>query len=185
MTIRLRHIGLAGVLVIAAGLALFGDKSPRSGIAEPADRPALPARAASGIPPSPATPKTAQNKMVTEPLIPALLPRDTLIGGTHNIDYALFTSQTWVPPPPPPSKPVPAPPPPPPKAPPLPFTFFGKQMVGGVQEVFIANGNEVYVVREKTVIDDKYRVDSIKPSMLTLTYLPLNQVQTLVIGGSD
>ena len=176
------HLVLASVLAIAAWLALFGDKTPRSGISEPAARPALPKRAVSELPSAPPTTDKTKIKMVTEPAIPALLSRDNLIGSDHDKDNALFTSQTWVPPPP---KPLPPPPPPPPKAQPMPFAYMGKQTVGTIQEIFITNGNEVYIVREKTVIDDKYRVDSIKPSAVTFTYLPLNQVQTLPIGGSD
>jgi hypothetical protein len=41
------------------------------------------------------------------------------------------------------------------------------------------------VVRDKTVIDGTYRVDTIAPPVLTLTYLPLNQVQQLNIGVFD
>jgi hypothetical protein len=40
-------------------------------------------------------------------------------------------------------------------------------------------------VRDKTVIDGTYRVDAIAPPNLTLTYLPLNQVQQLNIGVFD
>ena len=180
-----RHLGLASALAIAAWLALYGDKSPRSTISEPAERTAAPARLASEKTSSTTTPKDAQGKMLIEPAIPLLQKREGLIGGDHDKSNTLFTSQTWVPPPPPPPKPVPPPPPPPPKAPPLPFTFFGKQMAGGIQEVFIARGDEIYVVREKAVIEDKYRVESITPALITFTYLPLNQVQTLPIGGSD
>jgi hypothetical protein len=32
------------------------------------------------------------------------------------------------------------------------------------------------------VVDDSYRVESIRPPLMTLTYLPLGQVQQLNIG---
>jgi hypothetical protein len=40
-------------------------------------------------------------------------------------------------------------------------------------------------VHENDVIDGIYRVDAIAPPTLTLTYLPLNQVQQLNIGVFD
>lgn len=95
---------------------------------------------------------------------------------------SLFGSQTWTPPPPPPSKPLP---PPPPTAPPLPFTVLGKKIEDGVWEVYLARDEATYIVREHTVIEGTYRVDSIKPPTLLLTYLPLNQSQTLTIRGID
>jgi len=36
-----------------------------------------------------------------------------------------------------------------------------------------------------TVIDGMYRIDTIAPPTLTVTYLPLNQVQQLNIGVMD
>ncbi|WP_413345644.1 hypothetical protein [Massilia sp. CT11-108] len=74
----------------------------------------------------------------------------------------------------------------PPTAPPLPFTFIGKSVGDGAWEVYLARGDRTYVVREKgAVIDGTYRVESIAPPVLTLTYLPLNQVQQLNIGVFD
>lgn len=179
---KLRHFGLLFGLTAAAGLALFGDKTPHSAIAEPTVRSGPPATTpATNTSSLPSTNKAA-DKLITDPTIPALLPREKLIGNAQVADGGLFSSQTWAPPPP---KPPPPPPPPPPKAPPLPFSFLGKQMVGNVIEVFIANGNEVYVVREQALVEEKYRVDKIKPPLLTFTYLPLNQVQTLAIGEFD
>jgi len=94
---------------------------------------------------------------------------------------SLFNSQTWTPPPPPP-KPLP---PPPPTAPPLPFTYLGKKIEDGVWEVYLARDEATYIVREQNVIEGIYRVDAIKPPTLSLTYLPLNQAQTLNIRGID
>lgn len=95
---------------------------------------------------------------------------------------ALFDSQTWTPPPPPPPKPTP---PPPPVAPPLAFTVIGKKLEEGKWEVFLARGEQIFIAKEKAVLDNNYRVESIKPPTLTVTYLPLNQTQTLTIGGPD
>jgi len=120
------------------------------------------------------------------------MPRDALIGesgtlfGQGQNGAGPFAHQDWTPPPPPPQPAPPPPPPPPPTAPPLPFTFIGKSVSDGVWEVYLARGARTYVVREKgAVIDGTYRVDAITPPVLTLTYLPLNQVQQLNIGVFD
>ena len=70
-------------------------------------------------------------------------------------------------------------------APPLPFTLVGKANENGVWEVYLARAGKTYIVKSKTVIDGTYRVDAIAPPLLTLTYLPLNQVQQLNIGAFD
>jgi hypothetical protein len=90
-----------------------------------------------------------------------------------------FARQDWTPPPPPPA---PAPPPPPPAAPPLPFTYIGKSVGDGAWEVYLARGDRTYLVREQTVIDGTWRVESIAPPVMTLAYLPLNQLVQLNIG---
>lgn len=194
--LRPRHAILGLALVGAGLLAAFGDRSPAGGIAEPAERPAaraVPARTpapatAQAVVAPPASAKTADSGPA-QPVL-ALVPRDVLIGDG---DAAFgqggagpFAHQDWTPPPPPPPPPQPAPPPPPPTAPPLPFTFIGKSVGNGAWEVYLARGDRTYVVREKgAVIDGTYRVESIAPPVLTLTYLPLNQTQQLNIGVFD
>lgn len=184
-----RHIGMAAALVLAAGLVIFGDNTPETEVAEPverAPRPAVEAAANTGV-------ETAQGSKSdadkTDTAILPLVPREILIGGSEERfgagENAVFGRQDWTPPPPPPPPPAPAPPPPPPSAPPLPFTFIGKSLQDGVWEVYLARGDRAYLVREKAVIDGTYRVDSIKPPVLTLTYLPLEQVQQLNIGVFD
>jgi len=199
-------LGLA--LASAALLAAFGDKTPAGGIAEPAERttaqaapvrtpapaparPSAPAAAAATDASAARTDKTGHAEGASQVVL-ALVPRDVLIGdgetafGQGQKDAGPFAHQDWTPPPPPPPPPQPAPPPPPPTAPPLPFTFIGKSVADGAWEVYLARGDRTYVVREKGfVIDGTYRVDGIAPPVLTLTYLPLNQVQQLNIGVFD
>ncbi|QJD98760.1 hypothetical protein HH212_00805 [Massilia forsythiae] len=117
----------------------------------------------------------------------ALVPREILIGDSEGRfgqaqNGAPFGSRNWTPPPPPAPPSAPPPPPPPPTAPPLPFTFIGKSVGEGVIEVYLARGDRTFTARADTVIDGTYRVDAIAPPVLTLTYLPLNQVQQLNIG---
>jgi hypothetical protein len=172
----MRHLLMAGGLAGAGWLAFFGDRTPDASIAEPVTRPAPAASRAA-----------ASDQARPEPAILALRPRDTLIGGADNTTRkdGLFANHSWTPPPPPsplPPKPVP---PPPPNAPPLPFTYLGKKVEDRQWEVFLARGEQTYIVRDQTVIDGAYRVESIRPPILSITYLPLNQVQTLTIGGTE
>jgi hypothetical protein len=194
--VKPRHAILVLALVGAGLLAAFGDRTPAGGIAEPAgraaERPAaraVPARVPAPAAATPVVSATTAAAASAQPVL-ALLPRDVLIGDG---DAAFgqggtgpFAHQDWTPPPPPPPPPQPAPPPPPPTAPSLPFTFIGKSVGNGTWEVYLARGDRTYVVREKgAVIDGTYRVESIAPPVLTLTYLPLNQIQQLNIGVFD
>ena len=192
--IQPRHAILALALVGAALLAAFGDRAPQGDIAEPVERPVAKAalvRTAAPVP-VPVVPAAKAGDAPAGQQILALVPRDTLIGdgdaafGQGQNGAGPFGRHDWTPPPPPPPPPQPAPPPPPPTAPPLPFTFIGKSVGDGAWEVYLARGDRTYVVREKgAVIDGTYRVESIAPPVLTLTYLPLNQVQQLNIGVFD
>lgn len=192
--IKPRHAILALALVGAALLAAFGDPSPQGDIAEPAERPVAKAALVRTAAPAPVSvvPAARAGDAPAGQQILALVPRDTLIGdgdaafGQGQNGAGPFGRQDWTPPPPPPPPPQPAPPPPPPTAPPLPFTFIGKSVGDGAWEVYLARGDRTYVVRDKgAVIDGTYRVESIAPPVLTLTYLPLNQVQQLNIGVFD
>lgn len=195
---RARHILLTLGLAVAAWLALFGDKTPAPDIAEPVARKntsvgtspsagnsqTISASAASAY--SSASNNRAAKKAGVTPVILTLIDRDALIGSTRSEKQAdqLFTSQSWTPPPPPPPKVVELPPPAP-VAPPLPFSFLGKKIEDGKWEVYLTRNDQTFIVRAQTVIENTYRIDAITPPILTLTYLPLNQIQTLTIGGTD
>lgn len=99
------------------------------------------------------------------------------------------------PPPPPPPKPMAAadlPPPPPPTAPRFPHAWVGRfnddalPAAAGVasaplpvNRAVISGPETTWVVRAGDVIEGQWRVDSIQERRMTLTYLPLNQQQTL------
>jgi hypothetical protein len=102
--------------------------------------------------------------------------------GSFKSKDGVFGGQNWNPPPPPPPAELNPPPPPPPTAPPLPFQFLGKAAADGQWEVYLGRGEQTFVVRKGTQIDGSYRVDNIAPPTLTITYLPMNQVQQLNIG---
>ena len=176
----MRHLVLTGSLFAATALVYFGDNTGDTGVAEAAER--RPPKALAIVP------EAVRASDGVAPSIMALVPRATLIGNNDEAmgSSALFGRQDWTPPPaPPPERREPEPPPPPPMAPPLPFLFLGKAAEKGEWEVFLARGEKIYVVRKQDVIDGTYRVDAIVPPHLTLTYLPLNQVQQLNIGVLD
>jgi hypothetical protein len=166
-----RHVAMGAALVLAAGLLAFGDRSPEGEVAEAVERPqAAPLRSA----------RAAAPPVKPMPVIARLVPRAALIGeGDGAGADALFGRQDWNPPPPPPPKPAP---PPPPSAPPLPFTVIGKSLEDGKWQVFLASGDRTHLATEGAVLDGAWRVERIAPPIMTLTYLPLNQVQQLNIG---
>lgn len=190
----LSTIGLA----IATWLAVFGNKASTADIAQPVVRPPSESAghslssaqhpSASSPNRTPATGK-ARNDIVILALISREAPKSNPATGAapqkgqasaaKQATGDLFAYHDWTPPPPPPS------PAPPPTAPPLPFTYLGKKIQDGVWEAYLARGEHTYIAREQTVIDNAYRVDSIRPPTLSLTYLPLNQAQTIFIGGTD
>lgn len=178
-----RHIAMGVALVAAAGLVVFGDNTPEDVVAEPVERAQAPSAAAAPL----AGAGKDKDKSVA---ILRMVDREALIGdsedrfngGEHGGESGVFARQDWTPPPPPPA---PAPPPPPPSAPPLPYTFIGKSLQDGTWEIYLARGDRTHLVRENMTIDGMYRVDAIRPPVLTLTYLPLNQVQQLNIGVFD
>lgn len=190
----MRHIAMLLALAIAAWLALFGDKTPNGGVSaavekstsakqsatqrdsatiEPSDvRGEAPSHSSSG----------SGHKPKADITILALRNRAELIGGASSGNgTSLFGAQSWTPPP----LPVKALPPPAPTAPALPFTYLGKKREDTTWEVYLARGDTTLIVHDKSVIEGTYRVESIKPPSLTLTYLPLNQSQTLQIGDAD
>ena len=161
-----RHLLLGAVLLLAAALVYFDGGAP-SGVAE-----AVPRRP----PPRTASAPVAPVAPVQGALL-ALAPRAELFGA-QGAD-ALFGSRDFTPPPAPPPAAKPAAP----VAPPVPFSYLGKMLGEGRWEVYLARAGQSYVVREGAAIDNTYRVERIAPPVLTLTYLPLNQVQQLNIGS--
>src|SRR5450830_1823966 len=166
-----RHLALGASLLVAAGFALFGDKSPSGGVVEAAPRNTSVKPVA-----SPAAPLISALKADAKPapVILALIPREQLVDGGTAAAGSVFNAQNWTPPPPPPPKPAP-----------LPFTFIGKAQEKGVWEVFMTRGAETLIVRPQMVVDGAYRIDSIAPPTMTMTYLPLKQVQQMNIGVPD
>lgn len=190
---------IAGVLV-GIWLAFFSDKTPDSDVAQaivrptPSTRPIAvnnldaPLHVASMT--QTTTGNTTAHSVAMMPIL-ALVPRSKLISIGHvdlngkkvGATATIFGAQSWVPPPPVVVKPLHPPPPPPPVAPPLKLVFIGKKFEEGVWEVYLALGDITYVVRKNSVIEHVYRVDTITPNLVMLTYLPYNLPQRLNIKG--
>jgi len=86
----------------------------------------------------------------------------------------LFESKSWYVPPAPAYIP-----PPQPTAPPLQLIFIGRMVDAGEVTLFLSKNDRHYVVKEKDILDDTYRIDKIGDSDAVLTYLPTDTQQTL------
>ena len=74
-------------------------------------------------------------------------------------------------------------PPPAPSAPPLPFTYLGRMVDGGVTTVFLASPQGNLVAKAGDVIQNQYRLEQVTDTSLTLIYLPLNAQQQMSLGA--
>ncbi len=102
-------------------------------------------------------------------------------GKSH--DGGLFQPKSWYVAPPPP-KVVAAPvAPPAPVAPGMPFTFIGRMIDGKEEVLFLYKNGRQYTVRQGDTVDGTYRVDSIGETQAKLTYLPMNEQQTLAFNS--
>ena len=94
-----------------------------------------------------------------------------------------FEPRSWIVPPPKIKQaPLPSPAP---QAPPLPYTYIGKMMEDGKIVVFLTRQELNYTVRSGDQLDNVYQVDDIRPTVMLLTYLPLNLQQSLPIGDAN
>ena len=180
------HLVMGISLLVSAWLALSGDKAPQEGVAT------VPSRMQGESRPKQAgDPRARQgsgDQLHTGIL--ALKPRAELIGDEAiTAKGDLFGRQTWVAPIVSSSfKPLPLPttstmPAVPAAVPSL--TYVGKKQEDGIWEVYLSQQDQLFIVKEKTVIDGKYRVESIAPPQLILTYLPSSQKQTVMIGAIE
>jgi hypothetical protein len=174
MTLSRSHLLLLGAAVLVAALAWFAPKpEEESGaLVEPAKeaRGSKDRQAGGG--------ESARSTDKPEPVF-SVSPRTE--GNEPPPD--LFKSFSWyVPPPPPPAPPESALPPPAPTAPPLPYTYIGQLDEGDKQTFMLARGEIVITARAGEQLDSNYRLESLQGSSLIITYLPLNQKQTLDVG---
>ncbi|MES2089039.1 MAG: hypothetical protein V4532_03515 [Pseudomonadota bacterium] len=84
-----------------------------------------------------------------------------------------------LPPAPPPTVLVAAPPPPP-MAPPFPHAWVGR-FNDEAHRAIVSSADATWVVAEGDVIESQWRIDQIQERQMTLTYLPLQQRQTIAM----
>ncbi|MCL2876154.1 MAG: hypothetical protein FWF12_07680 [Betaproteobacteria bacterium] len=107
----------------------------------------------------------------------ALRSRDEADGG----DPRLFSAQSWDPPPPlvQEEEPQVIAEVLPPQAPPAPVQLLGRYEEGGKTVMFALLNGDGIVLRPGENINAEWRVDSIEAGQVVLTYLPLEQKQSL------
>lgn len=71
------------------------------------------------------------------------------------------------------------------KPPPLRFQYLGKIIHNNEMKIILSQSGEKVVVKLGEKIDDQYRIDAMDNEAITLTYLPLNVEQTLIINDPE
>lgn len=171
------------LLCVAVWLGIFADKTPVDQIAATKQSIAAANKAS-----SPTTTLNAVAKNDSSAL-EVLINRSKLIGSDDSKTLKwrnLFLSSSWTPPAAP-TKPLSsvAIPTPTPNAPVFPFQYVGKKLEESIWEVYLSRGDKNFLVREGGTLEGTYRIDTITPQRLTVTYLPLGQSQSLSIGESQ
>jgi hypothetical protein len=169
-------------LAAAGAVAFYG--AQRLAAPEAAGEIAEPVRRAEPGPMGAAIARAAANEPAPLPVVAA--PARAAIEVTGSTDA--FRSRSWLAPPAP--APLPAPvrpaPPPAPTAPSLPFKFVGMlEQKTDRPTAFLAKGEALHVVRVGDVVDGAYRVESLSATQIVVTYLPLNERQTLSVAGGQ
>lgn len=72
-----------------------------------------------------------------------------------------------------------------PMAPAMPFQFVGRLDDRRDLQVFLQDGEKIYIVRQGDVIDETWRVEGISEQELSFVYLPLHVSRTLSVGSSQ
>ncbi|MGH8629859.1 MAG: hypothetical protein ACREU7_03710 [Burkholderiales bacterium] len=175
---RQRWLLLGGLLVVTLATAAWvGDRTSPDSEVVAASEPD------SGTPSSPAI-SSRHNAPDEAPQVNLEKLQSRDLGTTSRDPFAVRKPRVDKPRPPAPAVPavqvVAAPPPP--SAPPLPFTYIGRLVEGDDVAVFLSQGDRNLVVRQGETIDSIYRVEHVAENAITLTYLPLDQRQTIVIG---
>ena len=66
-----------------------------------------------------------------------------------------------------------------PVAPPLPYRFAGQLLLDSGMQVYLARGDEIIPVKQGDTVDGQYRVESVKPTSMTLLHLASNTPQVM------
>jgi hypothetical protein len=172
-------LAAAGAATFAAAFHFSSDEGVVQSVARTED--ASSGKMSAGREPAQAAPATSA--------APAALALPTRSKIEQSATKDPFAARGWLPPPPPP-----APAPvvtveaaaalPPPTAPPMPFRFVGLlEERSSKPAAFIAKGDALYVVHVGDVVESTYRVESFNSAQVVVTYLPLQQRQTIEATG--
>ena len=71
------------------------------------------------------------------------------------------------------------------KPPPLQLQYLGKIIHNNEMKIILSQSGEKVVVKLGEKIDDQYRIEAMDNEAITLTYLPLNVEQTLIINDPE
>lgn len=175
-----RNVVIWSTLIGSAWLAIAGDRSSDTGIAQPTKFVTASPRDSSNNRSNDAKGTASTIPPDKDEQLLVLLPRTQREDEeVSRKETALFDQKSWAPPPPPP---------PPtalvsrrPMAPPLPYQYVGKQWLDNRWTIFLARDDATYRARIGDLLDETYRVEAIDASVLVLRYLPLKQEQTLPI----
>ena len=178
-TLQKRESLLLAVLPVIAVLSAVADSGQENKAVPVEQAAAAPVEQAAAAPVSATDDKSAGDSVALG------LPQPQR-GDSADEPSDLFAAKSWyVPPPPPPPPPQAKPAPPPrPTAPPLPFAYLGSYQESATHVIFLVRGDRILTVSIGEVIEGTYRVNGITGSTLSLTYLPLNVVQSLNIGSA-
>ena len=114
----------------------------------------------------------------------ASLPAREAIGPSHG---ELFGPRSWTPAASPAAaraQATAAAAPPKPVAPPLPYRIAGQVVGEDGMRVVLAKGDRIVEAREGQMLEDGFRLDTVKPHSLTFTYVPLGLSQELAVNGT-
>lgn len=172
---------LLGTVALVAWLELSGDADDAE-VVSAVVRPRASAAGEARTVPSPGGSTSASADAERELRIDRV-PREASSNASKGDDP--FARVDWNPPAPkapPPAAAAEAAPPPRPVAPPIPYTYFGMSIQDGKTVVFVTRQDRTFVLAAGEVIENRYRVEEIRPTEVVLTYIPLNERQVMTIG---
>lgn len=196
-------IGLGAIVLLIAIVQIpkfFGSSSPAPAASAAAPPPTAPtpsstaanASSPAGAPAAAAYPHEAVRLPSSSALDPTLHPElmaqaeeTTYNGNGRNI----FSPDSAAPTPVNIEKPKnfrPGPPPPPPGPPPPPaidLKFYGYSSIqGGLRQIFLLHGDDIFLAHEGDVVDRRYRVVSIRPFSVEIEDIPYHNTQSVPLS---
>ena len=143
--------------------------------------------------PAPAAPNSAaiqdhgtqrESAALSNPLDPTI--RLDLLSGSENTEYKgngrnIFKSMPDIPAPVAPAiKPQPIGPPPKPAPPPISLKFYGfASSAGGAKQVFLSQGEDIFIAKEGDIVDRRYKVVHIGPTSVDIEDVLENNTQPI------